>query len=116
MSQPFKMQWDPVTKSYNTSFWNADQWQEFGKNGGIVTDDGELLLKDGKVLNPYTDISAKEMHLGVEDIKWYTEPLKLDHTIYEVDYLYEGTIMNIGRPSFVPYGLNVIDKANLKYR
>ena len=62
------------------------------------------------------DISAKEMHLGVEDIKWYTEPLKLDHTIYEVDYLYEGTIMNIGRPSFVPYGLNVIDKADLKYR
>ena len=55
MSQTFKMQWDPVTKSYNTGFWNADQWKEFGKNGGIVTDDGELLLKDGKALNPYTD-------------------------------------------------------------
>ena len=56
------------------------------------------------------DLTDKEVHIGVEDIKYYTSPLKLDNLPFEVDYLYEGTKFNIGRPSFVPTGLNIIDK------
>ena len=57
------------------------------------------------------DLTDKEVNIGVEDIKYYTQPLKLDNLPFEVDYLYEGTLMNIGRPSFVPIGLNLLDKA-----
>ena len=57
------------------------------------------------------ELTDKEMHIGVEDIKYYTSPLKLDNLPFEVDYLYEGTKYNICRPSFVPTGLNIIDKA-----
>ena len=56
------------------------------------------------------DLTDKEVHIGVEDIKYYTSPLKLDNLPFEVDYLYEGTKMNVCRPSFVPTGLNIIDK------
>ena len=56
------------------------------------------------------DLTDKEVHIGVEDIKYYTSPLKLDNLPFEVDYLYEGTKMNICRPSFVPTGLNIIDR------
>ena len=56
------------------------------------------------------DLTDKEVHIGVEDIKYYTSPLKMDNLPFEVDYLYEGTKFNIGRPSFVPTGLNIIDK------
>ena len=56
------------------------------------------------------ELTDREINIGVEDIKYYTSPLKLDNLPFEVDYLYEGTIMNIGRPSFVPTGLNIIDK------
>lgn len=56
------------------------------------------------------DLTDKEVHIGVEDIKYYTSPLKLDNLPFEVDCLYEGTKMNICRPSFVPTGLNIIDK------
>lgn len=56
------------------------------------------------------ELTDREVNIGVEDIKYYTSPLKLDNLPFEVDYLYEGTIMNIGRPSFVPTGLNIIDK------
>ena len=56
------------------------------------------------------DLTDKEMHIGVEDIKYYTKPLTLDNIQFEVDYLYEGTLMNIGRPSFHPTGLNLIDE------
>ena len=57
-----------------------------------------------------TELMDREVHIGVEDIKYYTSPLKLDNLPFEVDYLYEGTKMNICRPSFVPTGLNIIDK------
>lgn len=56
------------------------------------------------------DLTDKEVHIGIEDIKYYTSPLKMDNLPFEVDYLYEGTKFNIGRPSFVPTGLNIIDK------
>lgn len=56
------------------------------------------------------DLTDKEVHIGVEDIKYYTSPLRLDNLPFEVDYLYEGTKFNVGRPSFVPTGLNIIDK------
>lgn len=56
------------------------------------------------------ELTDREINIGVEDIKYYTTPLKLDNLPFEVDYLYEGTKFNIGRPSFVPTGLNIIDK------
>ena len=70
-------------------------------------------VKESEQIAPTTEILKKMMlrrHIGVEDIKYYTSPLKLDNLPFEVDYLYEGTKMNIGRPSFVPTGLNLIDK------
>lgn len=56
------------------------------------------------------ELTDREIDIAVEDIKYYTTPLKLDNLPFEVDYLYEGTKMNICRPSFVPTGLNIIDK------
>lgn len=50
----------------------------------------------------------KELHIGIEDIRMYTNPIKMENLQFEVDYLYEGTKYNIGRPSFVPIGLNEI--------
>lgn len=73
-----------------------------------LNDTLESVQQSKEELADYTD---KEMHIGVEDIKYYTCPLKLDNLPFEVDYLYEGTKYNICRPSFAPTGLNIIDKA-----
>lgn len=55
------------------------------------------------------DINDKEIHISLEDIKTYSKPLTIDNVRFEVDYLYEGTRMNIGRPSFyTAKGHNVI--------
>ena len=32
---------------YNTDFWNADQWQQFGSKGGMIGDAGQLYNADG---------------------------------------------------------------------
>ena len=32
---------------YNTDFWNADQWQQFGSKGGIIGNNGQLYNADG---------------------------------------------------------------------
>lgn len=62
-----------------------------------------------KVAEELEDINDKELHIGIENIKWYTDELRSDNLQFEVDYLYEGTQMNIGRPSFyTARGLNVI--------
>ena len=71
---------------------------------------GELQSAVQQSKEELADLTDKEVHIGVEDIKYYTSPLKLDNLPFEVNYLYEGTKMNIGRPSFVPTGLNLIDK------
>ena len=62
-----------------------------------------------KVSEELEDINDKELHIGIENIKWYTDELRSDNMQFEVDYLYEGTQMNVGRPSFyTARGLNVI--------
>lgn len=62
-----------------------------------------------KVAEELEDINDKELHIGIENIKWYTDELRSDNLQFEVDYLYEGTQMNVGRPSFyTARGLNVI--------
>ena len=62
-----------------------------------------------KVSGELEDMNDKELHIGIENIKWYTDELRSDNLQFEVDYLYEGTQMNIGRPSFyTARGLNVI--------
>lgn len=62
-----------------------------------------------KVAEELEDINDKELHIGIENIKWYTDELRSDNLQFEVDYLYEGTQMNVGRPSFyTAKGLNII--------
>lgn len=62
-----------------------------------------------KVAEELEDMNDKELHIGIENIKLYTDELRSDNLQFEVDYLYEGTQMNIGRPSFyTARGLNVI--------
>jgi len=64
---------------------------------------GELSAQEQEI----TKLYDTELHLGIEDIKWYTQPLKMAGAQFEVDYLYEGTKYNVGRPSFVSPGLNI---------
>lgn len=72
-----------------------------------LRDAEELVQQSRKELMELTD---REIDIGVEDIKYYTQPLKVDNLVFEVDYLYEGTKYNIGRPSFYPTGLNLRDE------
>lgn len=69
--------------------------------------DAETLVQQSQ--KELMELTDKEVNIGVEDIKYYTQPLKLDNIVFEVDYLYEGTKYNIGRPSFYPTGLNLRD-------
>ena len=70
--------------------------------------DAEALVQQSQ--KELMELTDKEVNIGVEDIKYYTQPLKLDNIVFEVDYLYEGTKYNIGRPSFYPTGLNLRDE------
>ena len=55
------------------------------------------------------ELNDKEVNIAVQDIKWYTDELKLQSQRYDVDYLYGGTRYNIGRPSFITgRGSNII--------
>ena len=55
------------------------------------------------------EMNDKEVNIALDDIKWYTAPLKLESQRYDVDYLYGGTRHNIGRPSFITgRGSNII--------
>lgn len=47
-----------------------------------------------------SEMEDKTLHIGVEDIKWYTSPLTVENSQYKVDYQYEGAGHNILRPSF----------------
>ena len=65
--------------------------------------------KAEKVNEELADIQDKEIHIGLENIKTYTNQLTTDNVRFQVDYLYEGTRMNIGRPSFhTAKGHNII--------
>ena len=55
------------------------------------------------------ELNDKEVNIAVQDIKWYTDELKIQSQRYDVDYLYGGTRHNIGRPSFITgRGSNII--------
>ena len=56
----------------------------------------------------------KTLHIGVTDIIASTKLLKTSQAQFEVDYLYEGSAFNIGRPSFRPYGLN--ERVKIEYK
>lgn len=65
--------------------------------------------KAEKVNEELADIQDKEINIGLENIKTYTNQLTTDNIRFQVDYLYEGTRMNIGRPSFnTAKGHNII--------
>ena len=36
---------------YDTSFWNPEQWQQFGSKGGMIGDSGQLYNADGSAFN-----------------------------------------------------------------
>lgn len=62
-----------------------------------------------KVNEELADLQDKEINIGLENIKTYTNQLTVDNVRFQVDYLYEGTKMNIGRPSFhTAKGHNII--------
>lgn len=68
-----------------------------------------LTEENAKVSAELEDINDKEVHIGIENIKWYTDNLRIDNQRFDVNYLYEGTKMNIGRPSFyTAKGFNII--------
>lgn len=54
-SSTYNMKWNPNTGSYDTGFWNSDQWAEFGASGGTVGKNGELIAGTGQSLNPMTN-------------------------------------------------------------
>ena len=60
------------------------------------------------------ELDDREIHIGVADIIASTKVIKTSQSQFEVDYLYEGTRMNIGRPSFRPYGLN--ERVKIEYK
>lgn len=60
------------------------------------------------------ELDDKTMHIGVTDIIASTKLLKTSQSQFEVDYLYEGSAFNIGRPSFRPYGLN--ERVKIEYK
>ena len=65
--------------------------------------------QNDKASKELEEMNDKEVNIAVEDIKWYTSPLKLESQRYDVDYLYGGTKFNIGRPSFCTgRGSNII--------
>ena len=60
------------------------------------------------------ELDDKTLHIGVTDIIASTKLLKTSQSQFEVDYLYEGSAFNIGRPSFRPYGLN--ERVKIEYK
>ena len=60
------------------------------------------------------ELDDRTIHMGVADIIASTKLLKTSQSQFEVDYLYEGSAFNIGRPSFRPYGLN--ERVKIEYK
>ena len=60
------------------------------------------------------ELDDRTIHMGVTDIIASTKLLKTSQAQFEVDYLYEGSAFNIGRPSFRPYGLN--ERVKIEYK
>ena len=65
--------------------------------------------QNDKASQELEEMNDKEVNIAVEDIKWYTDGLKIQSQRYDVDTLYGGTKFNIGRPSFCTgRGSNII--------
>lgn len=65
--------------------------------------------QNDKASKELEEMNDKEVNIALDDIKWYTDGLKLQIQRYDVDYLYGGTRHNIGRPSFCTgRGSNII--------
>ena len=60
------------------------------------------------------ELDDRTIHMGVADIITSTKVIKTSQGQFEVDYLYEGSAFNIGRPSFRPYGLN--ERVKIEYK
>lgn len=69
--------------------------------------------KIADVQEDLNELNDQEIHLGVEDIRWSTQPLTVDWQMYDTNHLYEGTVYNVGRPSFISVKGNERDKEYL---
>lgn len=65
---------------------------------------------DALVAEQLQDLADKELHIGIEDIKTYTNQSRIGSMMFNTDQFYEESIMNIGRPSFVPIGMRELVK------
>lgn len=54
-SSTYKMKWNPNTASYETGFWNPEQWSKFGASGGAIGENGELIVGTGQTIDPTTN-------------------------------------------------------------
>lgn len=68
---------------------------------------------DALVAEQLKELADRELHIGVEDIRTYSNQMRIDSMMFNTDQFYEESIMNIGRPSFVPIGMREI--APIKY-
>ena len=55
-SSTYKMNWNPNTGSYETGFWNPEQWSSFGASGGTVGKNGQLITSTGQTIDPTTNM------------------------------------------------------------
>ncbi len=112
--------WDSIAGSMTSS------WQSMASNGlkmirfftnmrfqtqakSLQSEINAKTEQNDKASRELEEMNDKEVNIAVEDIKWYTSPLKLESQRYDVDYLYGGTKFNIGRPSFITgRGSNII--------
>ena len=65
--------------------------------------------QNDKASQELEELNDKEVNIAVQDIKWYTDGLKIQSQVYDFDTPYSGTRFNIGRPSFITgRGSNII--------
>lgn len=60
-SSTYKMSWNPNTGSYETGFWNPEQWAKFGESGGTVGKNGQLIVGTGQTIDPTTNTLSDTM-------------------------------------------------------
>lgn len=75
------MSWDTNNQSYNTGFWTPEQWSKFGASGGIVDENG-MLVVGNQTINPITGAT--------------TDIVKPDSGLLGLSNSQLGTITNLG--------------------
>ena len=74
------------------------------KNNAALTTEAAAQAQD-----ELNQLSDRQLDISAKYMAYSSDELRSDSIAYQVDYLYEGTPSNIGRPSFMPTGLNLRD-------